>query len=217
MAAPASTAAWSGRPGTPPSAALERDVASADGLRYRLRAIRPDDAARLVEFHGALSAHSVYLRFFSVHPRLSDAEVARFTTVDGVNRLALVATVGDRLIGVGRFDREAGNPEAEVAFVVADEYQHHGIGSLLLDELVRAARARGVRVFRAETLSENRPMLDVFHHSGYPVSASIDGGVVSLRFSIAETEGSRAALAAREASRSPAPSREGDEGVEGGA
>jgi GNAT superfamily N-acetyltransferase len=192
-------------------AALERDVASTDGLRYRVRAIRPEDAERLVDFHGTLSAHSVYLRFFSVHPKLSKAEVARFTTVDGVNRLALVATVGDQLIAVGRFDREAGSQEAEVAFVVADEYQHHGIGSLLLDELALAARARGVQVFRAETLSENRPMLDVFHHAGYPVTASIDGGVVSLRFPITETEHSRAALAAREATRSPARPRETDE------
>jgi GNAT superfamily N-acetyltransferase len=211
MAANSSTAAWPGRTGVPPTDALERDVASADGLRYHVRAIRPEDAERLVDFHGTLSAHSVYLRFFSVHPKLSSAEVARFTNVDGVNRLALVATIGDQLIAVGRFDREAGSQEAEVAFVVADEYQHHGIGSLLLDELVRAARSRGVQVFRAETLSENRPMLDVFHHSGYPVTASLDCGVVSLRFPITETERSRAALAAREATRSPARSRETDE------
>jgi GNAT superfamily N-acetyltransferase len=205
MAASASTAAWPGRPGDPPAAVFERDVESADGLRYHVRAIRPEDSERLVDFHATLSAHSVYLRFFSVHPKLSAAEVARFTTVDGVNRLALVATVGDRLIAVGRFDREAGSEEAEVAFVVSDEYQHHGIGSLLLDELARAARARGVLVFCAETLSENRPMLDVFHHAGYPVTTSLDGGVVSLRFPITETEGSRAALRAREATRSPAP------------
>jgi GNAT superfamily N-acetyltransferase len=217
MAATASTAAWSERRGIPPTAAVERDVASADGLRYRVRAIRPDDAARLVEFHRGLSAHSVYLRFFSVHPTLSDAEVARFTTVDGVNRLALVAAVDDRLIAVGRFDREPGSSEAEVAFVVADDYQHHGIGSLLLDELVLAARTRGVQVFRAETLTENRPMLDVFHHSGYPVSASIDGGVVSLRFPIAETERSRAVVAAREATRCPGGPQKTGEDAEGGA
>jgi GNAT superfamily N-acetyltransferase len=215
MAATASTAAGTGRPGTPATADLERDVESADGLRYRVRPIRPDDAERLVQFHQTLSPHSVYLRFFSVHPKLSDAEVTRFTTVDGVNRLALVATDGDRLMAVGRFDREQGGEEAEVAFVVADEFQRHGIGSLLLDELVRAARARGVQVFRAETLSENRPMLDVFHHSGFPVSATIDGGVVSLRFPITETEQSRAALAEREASRPPLHTGTTDEVVEG--
>jgi len=180
---------------------LERDVAGDGGIRYHLRPIRPDDAARLVAFHRNLSPHSVYLRFFTFHPTLSEAEVARFTTVDYVDRLALVATVGDRLIAVGRFDRAPGETEAEVAFVVADEYQHHGVGTLLLDELARAARARGVETFRADTLAENRAMLDVFRHAGFQVSSSIEYGTVTVRFPIAETEAYRAALAAREATR----------------
>jgi len=182
---------------------LERDVASDEGLRYHVRPIRPDDAARLVEFHRHLSPQSVYMRFFTFHPTLSQAEVTRFTTVDYVNRLALVATAGDRLIAVGRFDRAPGETEAEVAFVVADEYQHHGIGSLLLDELVSAARQRGVEVFRAETLAENRAMLDVFRHAGFPVSSGVEYGTVTLRFPIALTDDYQAALAGREATRVP--------------
>jgi GNAT superfamily N-acetyltransferase len=180
---------------------LERDVAGDEGLRYHVRPIRPDDAARLRAFHRQLSPHSVYMRFFTFHPTLTDAEVTRFTTVDYVDRLALVATVGDRLIAVGRFDRAPGATEAEVAFVVADEYQHHGIGSFLLDELARAAWQRGVEVFRADTLAENSAMLDVFRHAGFPVTSGIEYGTVTLRFPIAPTDDYRAALAAREASR----------------
>jgi GNAT superfamily N-acetyltransferase len=180
---------------------LERDVVGDGGLCYHLRPIRPDDSARLVEFHRHLSPHSVYLRFFTLHPTLSPAEVARFTTVDYVDRVALVATVGDQLIAVGRFDRPSAATEAEVAFVVADEFQHHGIGSHLLDELALAARQRGVEVFRAETLAENGPMLDVFRHTGFPVTSSIEYGTVILRFPIAPTDEYLAALAAREARR----------------
>ena len=182
---------------------LERDVAG-DGsgeLRFHLRPIRPDDAPRLVEFHRQLSPHSVYMRFFTFHPTLSEAEVARFTTVDYVNRLALVATVDDRLVAVGRFDRAPGESEAEVAFIVADEFQHHGIGSLLLDELARAARDRGVETFRADTLAENSAMLDVFRHAGFPVTSSIEYGTVTLRFPIGLTDDYQSALAAREATR----------------
>ena len=186
---------------------LERDVAgdgSGNGsgrLHFHLRPIRPDDAPRLVAFHRKLSPHSVYMRFFTFHPTLSDAEVARFTTVDYVDRLALVATVGDRLVAVGRFDRAPGETEAEVAFIVADEFQHHGVGTLLLDELARAARERRVETFRADTLAENSAMLDVFRHAGFPVTSTIEYGTVTLRFPIGLTDDYRSALAAREATR----------------
>jgi GNAT superfamily N-acetyltransferase len=182
---------------------LEREVSGADGLRYRMRPIRPDDGPHLVEFHHHLSPHSVYLRFFTFHPTLSEAEVARFTTVDYVDRLALVAEIDGRLIAVGRFDRAAGAKEAEVAFVVADEYQHHGVGSLLLDELAGAGRVRGVETFKADTLAENTSMLDVFRHSGYPLSTRIEYGTVTVRFPIALTGKAAAALEAREALRGP--------------
>jgi GNAT superfamily N-acetyltransferase len=135
---------------------------------------------------------------------LSDDEVARFTTVDYEDRLALAALDGDRLIGVGRFDRGTGEAEAEVAFVVADDYQHHGIGTLLFDELARAARQRGIESFRADTLAENHSMLDVFHHSGFPVTSKVEYGTVKLRSPVAPTEGYVRALEVRGARR-PAP------------
>ena len=186
------------------SRGLERDVV-AGGVPCHVRPIRPDDAARLVAFHAHLSPQSVYLRFFTFHPTLSEAEVARFTQVDFENRVALVVTADDEIIAVGRFDRAPGSSEAEVAFVVADEYQHHGLGSLLLDELAQAARQRGVESFTADTLAENHTMLDVFRHAGYPVTSSIEYGTVRLRFPLAVTDASRAAVAAREDTRRITP------------
>jgi GNAT superfamily N-acetyltransferase len=175
---------------------LEREVV-AGGLRYRVRPIRPDDGQRLVALHGRLSPRSLYLRFFGPHPMLSEAEVQRFTEVDYADRLALVATMGDHVLAVARYDRFAGTGEAEVAFVVEDAYQHHGVGSELLDELADAALARGVTTFRAETLAENRAMLDVFHRAGFPVTSSTAFGTVTLRFPIAPTPESVGARAAR--------------------
>lgn len=194
LPAPEEASVSSDPPGYPRE--LVREVRT-EGLRYRVRPIRPDDGPRLVKFHGTLSTRSVYLRFFSLHPTLSKAEVERFTDVDYRDRLALVATIGDDLIAVARYDRPPGGSEAEVAFVVDDAHQHHGVGSELLDELADAALARGVTTFRAETLVENRAMLDVFHHAGYPVRSSIEYGTVTLRFEIVPTEASVAARAAR--------------------
>jgi GNAT superfamily N-acetyltransferase len=180
---------------------LERDVVSDGDLHFHVRPIRPDDGARLVAFHEQLLPRSVFLRFFSFHPELSTKEVEHFTCVDYVNRLALVVESEDRLIAVGRYDSAPGETEAEVAFVVADDFQHHGIGALLLDELASAASRKGVTSFRAETLCENRTMLDIFHHSGFPVTSTVEYGTVTLRFPIEPTDAYRAALDDREASR----------------
>ena len=163
---------------------LVRRIAWDDGVTLLVRPIRPDDGARLLAFHHHLSTRSTYLRFFSVHPELSPGEVEHFTCVDYEARLALVVEHDRDLVAVGRYERLTGSSEAEVAFVVADAYQHHGIGTLLLDELAEAAWTRGITVFVATTLAENRGMLDVFHHSGFHVTSRRDHETILLRFSI---------------------------------
>lgn len=170
--------------GSPYPSELARDVVMTTGAVVHLRPIRPDDAAALVEFHEHLSQRSVYRRFFFVHPKLSAVEIGRFTTVDYVDRLALVAEDGGRLIAVARYERFPATTEAEVAFVVADEYQHHGIGTLLLEQLAEAGWGSGITDFVAQTLAENHDMLGVFSDSGFPVITSSEGGTVTVRFAI---------------------------------
>ena len=179
-------------------AELMCDVTTTDGTTLHVRPIRPDDADRLVDFHEGLSPSSIYRRYFFVHPRLSALEVERFTNVDYINRLAFVAQDNDRLVAVGRYDRSPGTGEAEVAFVVADRYQHHGVGALLLDLLADAAWRRGVKEFVACTLTENRDMLGVFADSGFKVRATREGDTVEVRFPIEPDE---ACLASRKIRR----------------
>ncbi|HMD45018.1 MAG TPA: GNAT family N-acetyltransferase [Acidimicrobiales bacterium] len=168
-------------------AELEVDACDRWGDPVHLRPIRPADAERLVAFHEHLSPSTVYLRFFTLHPHLSEREVQRFTTVDYQDRLAIVAEVDGLLVGVGRYDRMPGTDEAEVAFVVADAFQRRGIGVLLLRQLVAAARPRGIHRFLAETLEGNAPMLSVFKGSGFPLETHVEsGGVISLGFPIGE-------------------------------
>ena len=171
------------RPSAPYPTSLEIDVSTAWGLMH-LRAVRPDDAGALVAFHESLSPESQYLRFFSAHPHLSTAEAARFTNVDYTDRLALVIELDGVLIGIGRYDRLGGAPDAEVAFVVADGYQCHGLGTLLLRRLADAAAERGVVRFVAETLPGNHRMQAVFRESGFDAHGRFEDGVVHFVFPI---------------------------------
>lgn len=115
--------------------------------------------------------------------------------------MALVAVVGDRIIGVGRYDRQSGTDEAEVALVVRDDYQYQGIGSVLLDLLVVVARVNGIATFSASILAENRAMRGVFEGSGFAPVWEAEYETMYLRFAIAPTLASRNALALRDATR----------------
>jgi GNAT superfamily N-acetyltransferase len=170
-------------------AGLEETFTVISGAILHLRAIRAEDDAKLMSFHEHLSFDSVYRRYFSIHPHLSADEVRHLTNVDYVNRVALVIEDGDQLVAVGRYDRCPDSTDAEVAFVVRDDYQHLGLGHRLLDGLVRAARARGITTFTAVTLFTNRDMMAIFRHSGYPLTTSVSHGEISVRFSIDESRG----------------------------
>lgn len=197
----AKTASASIQP-TPPSAVgdtvvrypteLEVDVVLGSGKKVRLRPIRPDDDEKLVAFHRHLSPDSIYTRYFSFHPELSADEVRHLTTVDYEDRLALVIEDGDELVGVARYERYPHTDEAEVAFLVRDDYQHLGLGRRLLATLASAARSRGITTFRAETLCRNHDMMSVFHHSGFPMTSTVSAGEISVRLSLKASTGDSA-------------------------
>ena len=178
-------------------AELACDVVTDSGVLLLMRPIRPDDATLLVAFHRRLSPDSIYRRYFSLHPELSDDEVRHLTHVDYVERFAFIVERDGELVGVGRFDRLPHTNEAEVAFIVADIYHHQGIGLMLLERLAEVAWSIGITTFTAETQADNRSMMGVFHASGFPVTSTMEDEVISARFPIAPSDASRASRARR--------------------
>jgi GNAT superfamily N-acetyltransferase len=159
------------------------DAVLNDGPCVQLRPIRPSDAGALIAFHAGLSPKTIHRRFFNQHQTLSAIEAEHFTVLDYHDRFALVALIGTAIIGVARYERHD-TTAAEVAFVIADAYQGHGLGSLMLSHLAEAAREEGIETFDADTLADNGPMLAVFQHSGFPARTTMSDGVVHLVLSI---------------------------------
>jgi RimJ/RimL family protein N-acetyltransferase len=136
-----------------------------ENIRYR--AISSADWRRLQRFHRRLSEDTVGLRFHGAKRELSTPLAHRFTDVDGVNDVAIVATTGTRgrIVGVGRYSRLTVD-SAEVAFVVEDAYQHHGIGHGLMRRLRDIALANGITRFVAEILPGNTAMVHLIEDAG---------------------------------------------------
>ncbi|WP_432495674.1 GNAT family N-acetyltransferase [Kineococcus gypseus] len=180
----------------------EADVVLRDGGTAHVRPIRPSDADLVAAFHSRQSEESRYLRFFAPMPRLSARDLERFTNVDHVDRVALVATVGEDIVGIARFDaappREGSPRSAEVAFNISDDHQGRGLGSVLLEHLAAAARERGIRRFTADVLPQNAKMIGVFREAGFEVRQGYSDGVLDVSFAIDPTERSVDVMRARE-------------------
>ncbi len=178
----------------------EADVVLTDGSVAHVRPIVPDDAEGIRRFHAGQSAESIYLRFFAPLKTISERDLHRFTHVDHRARVALVATVGEGIVGIGRYDRLDGpaGHTAEVAFNISDHYQGRGVGSVLLEHVTAIGQDAGVRRFVADVLPQNRRMIGVFADAGYEVSHEFDDGVIAVSFDIEPTEQSQAVRMARE-------------------
>lgn len=173
------------------------DVVLADGSTAHVRPIRPDDRDRLAAFHGRQSAESIYLRYFTPRPTLSESDLERFTNVDYVERMAFLALSGDEIIGVARYDRWSERDDAEVAFMVDDERHGQGIATVLLEFLAEAARQAGFRRFSAQVLPSNRKMLSVFRQAGFETTSEFGDGVIEVMLNIEPSAEASAAIEQR--------------------
>lgn len=133
-----------------------------NGRAVVVRQLRGEDAPELARVAANLSERSRYLRFQTAIRELSPETLAELTDIDHHDHEALVAVVPGAadIVGVARFVRESDAPNtAELAIEVADDWQHQGVGTLLMTRLARRAAELGISHFNAEILSENTPML----------------------------------------------------------
>ena len=110
-----------------------------NGMKVRVRSIRPDDKDKLVKAFKNLDPESVYTRFFYHKKMLTDAELRAATEIDFESVVALVVTTGageqETIIGAGRYaviDESGPARNAEAAFTVEEDYHRLGIARILL-------------------------------------------------------------------------------------
>ena len=146
-----------------------------NGDTLTIRPIRPEDEPLLVWFHQALSERSVFLRYFQqlqLAQRVAHERLTRICFIDYDREMALVAerrsaSGQPEILGVGRLSKLHGANEAEVAFLVSDQFQQHGLGTELLRRLIQVARDEKVQRIVGYVLPENRLMRRVFEKLGF--------------------------------------------------
>jgi acyl-CoA hydrolase/GNAT superfamily N-acetyltransferase len=174
----------------PPPASLTTKYESPDRRRVMVRPIRPDDEPFIRDMFYSFSEQTVYLRFHHAIKALPHDKLQGFCNVDFQNEVALVGVAGPiealQIVAIGRYFIQKDGTEADLAFIVRDDFQRQGLGSYLFEQLVDVAKSRGIKKFTADVLSENAGMLKIFKRSNLNVVTENEEGVVHVTMTVPE-------------------------------
>jgi GNAT superfamily N-acetyltransferase len=199
--------------GSPPSPdATDSDLLTLrDGSTLEVHVAGPGDHAALADFFARLSPRSRRRRFLSLALPRPELIASLCDCSHPRSGLTLVATsVQDgesRIVATGSYLAKSSRT-AEGAFAVADSFQRKGLGTLLLKRLAQLAVGHGFTRFWAVTQVENRPMLEVFRRSGFPLVERAVRGEVEVEMVLVPTESDLIPLeprGPREGRRPPGP------------
>lgn len=123
-----------------------------------LRVIQASDEARLERLFYRLSPESVYRRFFTLYTTPPSGAMRKLADLDHDSRDAMVAVVDDEIVAVARY-AAVGPHDAEIAVLVEDSWQGHGLGRRLLTCVAALARVHGYTTLTATVLADNRPAI----------------------------------------------------------
>lgn len=169
---------------------LERWVTLKDGRRAFMRALKLTDEQLVKDLFYKLSPESVHYRFFQMLRAMPHEKLQELLRVDYEADMAVVVLTNDEepceMIALAHYRKEPVTNFAEAAFLVRDDYQGKGLGTILMQTLVQEAVRHGIAGFTAEVLRDNAGMLRIFHKCGHPVESELEEGVYSLTIPFAK-------------------------------
>ena len=149
-------------------------------IDIHFRLIRPDDTDRIKELFYDLSEESIYFRFLTPLRSLRRQTLQDFYNVDQASDISVVAVIKsdeegetETIIGAGRYLLNRSTNEAEFAILVQDQFQGKGVGTYLLNHLMRIAKSKGVEAFVAYVHPQNQPMIRFIHKTGKVVESKL--------------------------------------------
>ncbi|WP_341849829.1 GNAT family N-acetyltransferase [Thermobifida alba] len=160
------------------------------GTRLFVWQVGPEDSDAVQRLHRRSSAGTKHRRYLSPVDELSPRLLNVFCDRERGLTLAARPLGGDDPVALAHLMYTMDPGVGEIAFLVEDLWQGHGIGTCLARVLTAIAADWGLAELRAETVPDNGPMCRIMHRLGATVSPPRDG-VVQARMPVAGTVPSR--------------------------
>jgi len=154
---------------------------SRDGKAVILRSITSRDKRIEKELIDGLSIESSRYRFFHVIKEATEEMVNKFCDIDYKNEIAIIAEYNaddkKRNVGVIRLFLDHDLRTGEFAILVADNFQHSGLGTKFMETLVEIGREKGLKSIYGTVLADNEKMLTLMKECGFSIGPNSDGEV----------------------------------------
>jgi acetyltransferase len=154
---------------------------SRDGRTVILRSITSEDKRIEKELIDGLSIQSSRYRFFHVIKEANEEMVNQFCDIDYKNEIAIIAEYNSndkkRNVGVVRLFIDPNPQTGEFAILVADNFQHSGLGTKFMETLIHMGREKGLKSIYGTVLADNDKMLTLMKECGFIIGSNSDGEV----------------------------------------
>lgn len=160
----------------------ERHVALPDGKSLLVRPVRPEDEPLYTPFFAKVTQQDLRLRFFAPVKEFSHMFVARFTQIDYARAMAFLAIdeASDEMLGVVRIHADADFNNGEYAILIRSDLKGHGLGWLLMQQMIEYSRAEGLKCVRGQVLQENTEMLEMCRKLGFEIESDPEDPCVAI-------------------------------------
>jgi len=148
-----------------------------------LATLEPSDGELVIRLFHRLSRETVYRRFFSPIAR-PEQFAAALLRADTRERHAVAAVEDGEIVGVAQYSRTPGSPQAELAIVVADDWQRQGLGTRMVAALGDRAQRAGITAFAVDVQGDNYGALRLLGRVAPGVRLVFSGGVGEGAFPI---------------------------------
>jgi GNAT superfamily N-acetyltransferase len=142
-----------------------------DGTPVLIRPLQPEDRQREEDFIRHMSPTARRFRFLGDFREASPALIDQLMNVELPGRMAFVALLHDngklREIGVSRYSAAGDDKHCECAVTVDEEWQHRGLGVLLMRHLIEVARKHGYKQMFSIDDAANQSMRDLAVFLGF--------------------------------------------------